>query len=510
MNTETVVPPAIETPLPVVALCGLLAGPFLTMIDSSVVNVALPDIARTLHTALGPAQWVVSGYLLALAGGLAASAYLAKRFDARWVYMASLLGFTLASVLCALAPSITALVVARAVQGMLGAPLVPLAMGLLLGPQRQRQHFPPAAGIVLFLAPALGPTVGGLLLQIAGWPLIFLVNLPFGIAGAFGIRRLPAAYTNAPDPTVRFDLGGLLLLSGGLALASYGTTVGPQRGWLAAGIWPYWASGFLLLGAYVAWAARHTHPAVDLKLLRQPQTALAIGLCTIAAVVMFAMVVLAPIFLEDLQGHSALVAGMALLPQGLITGIGTVLGSRFDTRRLRLSVATGMAVLAASTAMLLLVRLDTPVWVTALLMSGRGLAVGLVIQPLLNLLLSGLTPGEAADGNTLFNVAQRLGGAVGIALLVTFFQLREQVRVTNTLHALGVDPVAVGLSPGSAGGASLPAGAQAQLGAATASGFHDAVGLLVALALVGLGAAYFLGSAPAATLERSSVPVDRT
>ena len=113
------------------------------------MNVALPDIARQLHTALDTAQWILSGYLLALAAGLAASAYLAKRFGTRRVYLASLLGFTLASVLCALAPSIGVLIAARALQGALGAALVPLAMRMLLGKAGAGRQMPPAAGILL-------------------------------------------------------------------------------------------------------------------------------------------------------------------------------------------------------------------------------------------------------------------------------------------------------------------------------------------------------------------------
>ena len=122
--------------LTVLMQAGLLAGPFLSMLDSNIVNVALPDIARELHSPLETAQWIVSGYLLALAAVLAASAYLAKRFGTSRVYLASLLGFTLASAMCALAPSMGLLIAARSLQGALGAPLVPLAMGMLLGQGR--------------------------------------------------------------------------------------------------------------------------------------------------------------------------------------------------------------------------------------------------------------------------------------------------------------------------------------------------------------------------------------
>ncbi|MGZ3675676.1 MAG: MFS transporter [Ktedonobacterales bacterium] len=217
------------------AQAGLLAGPFLSMVDSNIVNVALPDIATSLHSTLATAQWIVSGYLLALAAVLSASAYLAKRYGTRQVYLISLLGFTLASVLCAFAPNLSVLIAARVVQGALGAPLVPLAMNMLLGKSGAGRQVPVAAGILLFLAPAVGPTIGGLLIGSVGWPAIFLVNVPFGVLGALGVLRIPASLAAPADRTVRFDLFGLLMLAGGLAATTYGTTEGASNGWTTPG-----------------------------------------------------------------------------------------------------------------------------------------------------------------------------------------------------------------------------------------------------------------------------------
>lgn len=164
-----------QRPLSLAAMIGLLAGPFLSMVDSDVVNVALPNISEQLHASLEETQWIVSGYLLALAAALAITAYLAKRFGTRRVYLVSLLGFMLASLLCALAPNIGFLIAARAVQGALGGPLIPLAMNILIGGERSAlSRGATVAGIVLFLGPAIGPSIGGLLISAWGWPLIFL------------------------------------------------------------------------------------------------------------------------------------------------------------------------------------------------------------------------------------------------------------------------------------------------------------------------------------------------
>src|ERR1700712_1917360 len=171
------------TPLGAIARYGLLVGPLLSMIDSSIVNVAVPSIARDFGTHgnavdLSQIQWVVSGYLLALGVSLAATAYLAKRFGVLPVYMVSMVLFVLSSAACAAAGNVDWLIAFRALQGFVGAPLVPLALSILLGKDGiGGGKIPISAALTLFLAPALGPTLGGLLIGAGGWRCIFLVNV---------------------------------------------------------------------------------------------------------------------------------------------------------------------------------------------------------------------------------------------------------------------------------------------------------------------------------------------
>jgi EmrB/QacA subfamily drug resistance transporter len=407
-------------------MLALLAGPLLTMVDSSVVNVAVPDLARSLHTSLASVQWTVSGYLLALAAALPATSYLARRFGTVRVYGISLAAFTVASVLCALAYNIDELVAARALQGAAGAPLVPLSMSLALGPGGGRRGgIPASAGVVLFLGPALGPTVGGLLVDAWGWPAIFLVNAPIGAAALLVLPTLRRrGIVDSRDPGARFDPLGLVLLSAGLAGALYGASEGPTHGWLSSRSWPFWSVGLLFLFAYGLWA-RRPHPAVDLRILRRSQSALAVGLCTVASVAMFSVLFLLPVLVQNLQGHSPLASGLVLLPQGLVMGLSTKWGMQLGERGwLRPVVLLGLLGVCVTTALLLLVDQDTPLWTVALVMAGRGLGIGLVIQPLLLAMLSGLAQEQLADANTLFNVAQRLGGSIGVGLLATLFTAR--------------------------------------------------------------------------------------
>jgi predicted MFS family arabinose efflux permease len=197
---------------------------------------------------------------------------------------------------------------------------------------------------------------------------------------------------------------------------------------------------------------------------------------------------------ENLQGFSPFVAGLALLPQGMITGFGTVFGSRLSKRKgVRFCAVLGMAILTVCTAALLLVESNTPAWLTAIILSGRGLALGLTIQPLLNTMLRSLSREEMPDGNTLFNVAERLGGSVGIPLVATFFTVRESARIGDVLNAFGLH-----ITSSNQGGSlsalagRLPAPLFAQLTQAATAGFHDTIWLLVGISALGLCAALLL------------------
>src|SRR5579875_3843744 len=292
----------------------LLAGPLLSMIDSSIVNVAVEPIARELRASLTTVGWTVSGYLLALGTGLAATPYLSRRFGTLPAYRASVVAFTLASGACAAAPGIGWLLAARVVQGLVAAPLVPLAMSMLVG--------------------ALAAVAAG---------------------------TIPAGLAPGRDERARLDLPGLILLAAGLALLLLGISQAGRLGWASAAAWIPLAAGAALLAGYAGWAFRADHPALDLALARRPQPALALSLCALASVVTFAAVFLLPVFVQSVQGHSALATGLAMLPQGVLTGAGTALGQRVLTRfSVRGTVLAGFAVLTAASAGLLAIDARTP------------------------------------------------------------------------------------------------------------------------------------------------------
>jgi len=436
----------------------LLAGPLLSMLDSSIVNVAVEPIARELHAGLTTVQWTVSGYLLALGAGLAGVAYLARRYGTLPVYRVSVIAFTVASALCALAPDARVLVAARVVQGLVAAPLVPLAMSMLLGGTSRTRSISPLAGIMLFLGPALGPTVGGALIGAAGWRSIFLVNVPVGALAAVAVRSVPAALAPGRMAGARFDLPGLILLAAGLTGLLYGASQGAASGWGSAATLAALAAGGALFACYIGWALRRDQPALDLSLARQRMPALSMTLCALASVVTWAAVFLLPVFVQSVQGRSALAAGLALAPQGLITGLSTALAPRLLARlTVRVTVLAGFAVLAAASLGLLFITAATPLWLIAVILACRSVSIGLVINPLLQALVQPLRPGQLGDANTLFNAWQRVAGSFGIGLAAALYAAQAHAHgPVSALHAVGLVLVAVALA-GALGAVALPA-----------------------------------------------------
>ena len=432
----------------------LVAGPLLSMLDSSIVNVAVEPIARALHASLTSVQWAVSGYLLALGAGLAVTAYLARRFGTLPVYRASVVGFTAASCLCALAPSVDVLVGARVLQGLVAAPLVPLAMSMLLGGSGGSRAMSPLAGMLLFLGPAIGPTVGGALIGAAGWRSIFLINVPFGVLAAVSVRFVPASLAPGPVPGARFDLPGLVLLAAALTALLYGATSG--FGTVAA--WFPLLAGATLACCYVLWSRRRDQPALDLSLVRQWVPALSMALCALASIVTWAAVFLLPVFVQSAQGRSALVTGLAMLPQGLITGLSTALAPRLLTGlTVRVTVLAGFTLLALASLGLLLIGAASPLWLVAMILAGRSVSIGLVISPLLQALVEPLRPDQLGDANTLFNAWQRIAASFGIGLIAALYttQARSAGPVA-ALHTAGLMLTAVAVA-GALAAVALPA-----------------------------------------------------
>src|SRR3954454_23271146 len=251
-------------------ICGIvIVGSIMSILDTTIVNVALDRLGSELHTSIANIQWVVTGYLLSLAAVIPVSGWAARRFGAKEVYLASLVLFTAGSVLCGLANSATELIVFRVIQGIGGGLILPigqLMMATAAGPRRMGRVMSVVA-VPAMLAPILGPALGGLIVDNSSWRWIFYVNVPFGaLAVVAALRFLPSVKPTAVD---RLDVRGLALMATGLPLLTYGLAeIGATGGLTSAKVIGPCLGGLALLAAFAVHALRVPNPLLDLRLYR--------------------------------------------------------------------------------------------------------------------------------------------------------------------------------------------------------------------------------------------------
>jgi EmrB/QacA subfamily drug resistance transporter len=428
---------AIEPHVMRVAIVVIL-GAIMSVLDTTIVNVALHDLSRDLHATLGGIQWVVTGYLLSLAAVIPVTGWAVRRFSARRLYLIALVVFTAGSALCAVATSSTELIAFRVLQGVGGGMITPIGQMILVkaaGP-RNLPRVMSFIGVPIVLAPVFGPTLGGLLLQTIGWQWIFLVNVPVGaLALTMALRLLPHDEADSRHAE-RLDLTGLLLAATGVVGITYGLSASESAGSLTAlsVVGPVLA-GLVLLGLFVARARRVAHPLLDLRLFTNPafRAASIVTFCLGAA--LFGAMVLLPLYFQTVRGESALSTGLLLIPQGVGGGLGMFLSGR-ATERLgagRTSLIGGL-VMAAATLPYLLVTATTPFVVIDAAMLVRGIGVGLAIMPAMTAAFSVLSPEQVNDASPQLTVLQRVGGSLGTAIFAVV--LEGQIKHAHTAAAV--------------------------------------------------------------------------
>jgi EmrB/QacA subfamily drug resistance transporter len=412
------------------AVC-LVVG-FMTLLDVSIVNVALPSIQKGLQASPSDLQWVVSGYALTFGLLLVPSGRLGDVRGRKTMFLVGLVTFVVASVACGVANGPMWLVIARLVQGAAGGILTPQVSGFVQDLFRGKERGTAFGlfGATVGISTAVGPLAGGLLIQLFGtehgWRAVFFVNVPIGVvAFVLALLWLPAA--SARRRSESLDPIGVVLL--GIAVVLLLLPLVQERAWSGGAKWWLIPTGLVVLAAFVGWELRYARagkqPMVlfDLFRLRSYSFGCAIGLIYFAGFTAIFFVL--ALYLQDGRGYSALDAGLAVTPFALGSAVGSALGGRVVLQYGRVLVAVGLAVVIAgllvTDIVLSHVTSSAVGWATALPLLISGLGSGVVISPNITLTLQEVPVARAGSASGVLQTGQRLGAAVGIAAVGSLF-----------------------------------------------------------------------------------------
>jgi EmrB/QacA subfamily drug resistance transporter len=439
---------------PVIAIAAVVVvGAIMSILDTTIVNIALRTLGEDLHGSLRSVQWVSTGYLLALALVIPLTGWAAERYGARRVWLVSVVLFVAGSVLCGAAWSLGSLIGFRVVQGFGGGMIMPAGMILIAqaaGPRRMGRVMS-VIGVPMVLAPALGPVIGGLIVDNMSWRWIFFVNVPIGVLGIWmGLRRLPRG--QGSRDAGRVDLLGLALLSPGLALVVFGLAeVASHGGVKGTSDWLPLVAGVVLTVAFCWHALRAERPLIDLRVFKGEAFAAGSATTFLLGAALFGGLLVMPLYYQVARGSSPLEAGLLLAPQGFGVMLAMPLTGRLTDRVGGGRVAVvGLIVLTLATIPFAVVDPDTPyAWLASVLFV-RGVGIGATMMPAMAAAYATMESAEVPKGTTVLNVVQRVGGSIGTAILAVVLQHQIATSVPGARGGL--------LSGGGAGHAAAPPG----------------------------------------------------
>ena len=421
-----------------VLICAIV-GTFMVMLDQTVVNIALPKITTVFGVGVHETQLVVTSYMLALAVIMPATGYLSDTFGTKRLYLITMALFTGGSLLCGLAWNNTSLVAFRVIQGLGGGMMTPLGMTMLFQvvPPHRRNTIMGFFGLPLMLAPVLGPTLGGYLVEYIDWRVIFTLNVPVGIIGLFlGITLL----RETPHvPGLKFDLRGFLLSAVGFSAILLGLSDAATNGWTSPSILTRFGIGIVALVAWVWVELTDEHPLLDLRLFRIPIFTMSMLVSFVLTIGMFGGMLVLPLFLQNLRGLGAAESGLILISQVLpMTVAMPVVGRLVDKVGARVMILIGLPLLAITTWQFGQLDLTTGDNTIRLWLALRGCAMGLVMMPSMTAGLNAVPLPQMSRASSMSNVMRQVFGAFGTAIVVTILQLRQTYH--SAMLSQGVTP----------------------------------------------------------------------
>ncbi len=422
-DSQTIDQAAVAAPAddryPWIAMGVVLIGTFMVILDTTIVNVALPQIGEALHRGDG-IEWIVTAYLLAVGVAQPPTGWLADRYGRKRLFIVSLALFGLGSLLSGLSPTLELLVGARVLQGLGGGALMPVGMAMIyeLFPPDRRGTALGIWGVAAMAGPAFGPVIGGYLATAVSWHWLFLINVPIGVIAIIAATRLlrDTGYRERRS----FDGVGLGLATVGLVVLLFALARASDWGWISPLTLGLLVLGVLVLAAFTRWEQRVEHPAIDVRIFTVPIFSLTLVVIAAAIIVQYGILVFLPLSLETVRGLSALRVGIMLVPMAIGGAITFPIGGRLTDRiGPRLPVIVGLALLGTSAWILGHLSIDSPTWTIEVAVFLQGLGFGFSMMPNSVTGLNALPARFVAQATGVRQLNVRVAASFGVAVLAT-------------------------------------------------------------------------------------------
>jgi EmrB/QacA subfamily drug resistance transporter len=493
-----------------VPLVVLIAGMFMSVLDISIVNVAIPTIQSDFGVTTEDVQWIATAYSLALGVVVPVSGWLSDKFGPTRTYIMSLIGFAAGSALCGLAWNLESMIIFRILQAIPGGilPVVTLTIVYRIVPREKIGSAMGMYGLGIVVAPAVGPTLGGYLVEYVDWRLIFFINVPVGILGAVAAVLLLPRF--AGGRAGRFDVLGFLTIGTALFSLLLALTEGESWGWTSYRVLILLTVGVLSMALFVIVELEVDEPMLDVRVFRYWPFTNSLLLISVLSVGLFGVLFFVPLFLQQAQGMGAFEAGLLLLPQALVMGaLMPVAGRLYDKIGPRWPATIGLLIVAFGTYELHRATVDMThshmMWLLAFRASGMGLAM----MPIMTGGISAIPPALVSHGSAFNNVVQRTTAALGLAVLTAILTSQQAQLLADRTGLIPANAVThlpqVG-GGAAAGFAGVYAAYQQTSNQVFVAALDELFIITSVLTLVGVGLALMLRNGPAPAPAAAPTP----
>jgi len=405
----------------------VLFGTFTVILNNSLLNPALPKFMEIFDADAVSVSWIMTIFMLTTGMTLPVTGYLADRFGKKQVYLTGLGLFVAMSFFGSFSWNLSSIIFFRAMQGIAGGLMMPLSMALIFDafPKNERGLATGVWGIASMMAPTIGPTIGGLIIELGNWHWLFLMNLPTGLLCFFlGLKFLTSTRS---DRSRRFDLVGFLTITAGLGCLLFGLgQIATLEDLLSVLNLSLLMIGVLLIAIFVFYELKQEEPLLKLSVFKNRTYRKSISISSVQTMSLFSGVFLIPILVQSVYGYSPIVTGLIFLPSGLFMGICVTLAGRIlDRRGAKGVVTTGLIITGLTSLLLGMLSLESPLWVIFMLMALRGIGLGLSNMPATTAGLNAISDNLVAQGAAINNVMRRLSASLVIVMISIFYEVRR-------------------------------------------------------------------------------------